>query len=45
MLEIFIPTQIKDYSNINNISNNFLNILKNSFENISVSNFSSSFFE
>lgn len=45
MLEIFIPTEIKWYLEINKPSNNFLNIIKNDFKNLEISNFNSTFFE
>lgn len=49
MIDIFIPTKIKlwddDYLNINIISNNFLNLLKNNFFDINISWFDSNQFE
>lgn len=44
MLEIFIPTKLKNLKEINNISNNFLNIIKTN-NNIKINNFESTFFE
>ena len=46
MLEIFIPTWIKKQKvQINDISDNFLNVLKNSFIDLEIINFESTFFE
>jgi len=45
MLEIFIPTLIKKQKiEINNLSNNFVDILKKSFSEIEITNFESTFF-
>ena len=45
MLEIFIPTWIKNQKlNINKISDNLIKILENSFSEIKISNFESTFF-
>ncbi len=46
MLEIFIPIWIKKQKvQINDISDNFLNVLKNSFIDLEIINFESTFFE
>lgn len=49
MLEIFILTNIKDYSKINNISDNFFDVLNNNdkeiFKKLKLEKFESKFFE
>jgi hypothetical protein len=46
MLEIFIPTLIKNNNlEINKISDNFLNVLKDNFSKFKITEFSSTFFE
>jgi hypothetical protein len=44
MLEIFIPTEIKWYLEINVIRNKFLDILENSFQKLKIKKFNSTFF-
>jgi len=45
MLEIFIPTKIKNYSEINVLQKNFLDILENKFNDLKIEKFESKFFE
>ena len=46
MLEIFIPTKIKNKNlEINNISKNFIKVLKESFKEVELTSFDSKFFE
>jgi len=44
MLEIFIPIEIKWYQKINDIRDEFFNIIKENFDNLQVQDFDSTFF-